>query len=399
MPIVTPPNRLSAPIRGTADSRASIPTRVLLAGLVVGGFTLVILGSASQDFLYYAMHSGETKTFWPSVRWPAFYWYLWALLTPVVFALARRYPLGGKRSMRHLGVLVVGCIGVFALHVALQVAAMALPFYNHLHEDLADAVSFHLFSSIQTNLITFWLIVGAWYAGNYYHSSRMQEIQNVDLEAQLARAELRSLKMQIHPHFLFNTLHGISELMHRDVAAAERTISDLSELLRTSIDHSSDQFVRLEDEMAFVKKYVDIEQIRFADRLEVRVDVADDVRGALIPSFVLQPFVENAIKHGVATHSRQAHVSIAATLHDGRLRLEVVDDGPGAASPIVRGIGIDNVARRLDHLFGKDYELRIAADSARDGRLENAVGGFRITLDLPLLPDEQQASTVEPHHV
>ncbi len=388
-------------MRSIAAERQSARHRLLLAGLVVGGFTLVILGSASQEFLYYMMRSGEGTSFWQAIRWPALYWYLWALLTPLVFALAKRYPLGGERIGRNLGLLMIGCVGVFTLHVALQVAAMELPFYDHIHDDLADAVSSHFYSSVQTNLITFWLIVGGWYAGTYYHSARMKEVQNMDLEAQLTRAELQSLKMQIHPHFLFNTLHGISELMHRDVAAAERTISDLSDLLRTSIDHSGDQFVRLEDEMAFVRKYVAIEQTRFEDRLQIRVEVDDEIRGALVPSFVLQPFVENAVKHGVATHSRPVLVSIAAVLRDGRLRLEIVDDGPGPAAPAASGVGIDNVTRRLEHLFGDDYALwtgDLSAESG-DGRLDSPARGFRVTLDLPLLLNGNDAAAPVPERV
>jgi LytS/YehU family sensor histidine kinase len=207
----------------------------------------------------------------------------------------------------------------------------------------------------------------------------MRDIQHANLESQLTRAELQALKMQIHPHFLFNTLNGISELMHRDVDAAERMLSHLSDLLRTTIDRSGDRFVRLEDELAFVEHYLEIEQTRFADRLRVQMEVDPGVRDALVPSFVLQPFVENAVKHGAARRSRPVTVTIGALRMDGRLRMSVTDDGPGLPSAPVPGLGISNVSRRLECLFGDDFELRLGEGGP----------GFAVTIDIPLLSEPE----------
>lgn len=373
------------------SQRLSANERIIVACIVVGGFTLVVLGSAGQEYLYGTMRSGSEKSFWLAVRWPSFFWYGWALLTPLVFAVAKRYRLDGTRTAWKLAMLTLSAIAIVLLHIAFQATVMSLPVYQGLHPDFADAVSFHFYSSISTNLITFGLIVGAWYAGTYYHTLRTREVQQVNLESELARAELQALKMQIQPHFLFNALNGISELMYRDVPAAERMLANLGGLLRTSIDRARDQLVTLEEEMAFVQHYLEIERIRFPDRLQVCVDVDEAVREAFVPSLILQPFAENAVNHGVAALSRPVNVRIRATETDGQLRLEVTDDGPGSpwlptsepidgarGSPTPEvGIGISNVRRRLEHLFGDDHSLRFS----------NTGEGFTVIVEIPLLLD------------
>lgn len=345
----------------------------------------MVLVSGGQDYLYDTMRSGNDVSFWRLVRWPGFFWYLWALLTPIVFFAAHRYRLDGGFAWGRLAKLGLACCAVVLAHIVLQVAAMELPFYQHLHPDLADAVSFHFFSSIHTNVITVILLVGAWYAGTHYHSLRRREVQQASLESQLTRAELEALKMQIQPHFLFNTLNGISELMHRDVPSAERMLSHLSHLLRTSIYRSGDPFVPLEDEVAFVQHYLEIEQVRFEDRLDVRFEIDDAARDALVPSMILQPFAENAVKHGAAPLSRPVVVRIRAIAEGDRLVLEVADDGAGLSSTNgVEGVGIENVRRRLDYLFGADYELWLGAERQ----------GFTVRLSLPLRMNEQPAAAL-----
>jgi two-component system LytT family sensor kinase len=169
------------------------------------------------------------------------------------------------------------------------------------------------------------------------------------------------LQKQLHPHFLFNTLHAISSLMHKDVAAADRMLIQLSDLLRITLEHLAQQEVPLEAELDALSKYLTIEQTRFADRLIVRYDVRPDTLGTRVPSLLLQPLVENAIKHGVARKAGPGHIDVGARRDGDKLRLEVRDDGVGlsedALTALQKGLGVSTTRARLQYLFGADYRF------------------------------------------
>lgn len=205
----------------------------------------------------------------------------------------------------------------------------------------------------------------------YHRESRDRE----QLEVQLAQAQVQSLKLQLHPHFLFNALNTITALIGQDPHAAERMVSGLSDLLRLSLRHASEQEVPLERELEILQHYLEIQQIRFADRLTVRYDIEDAARQALVPNLLLQPLVENAIRHGIAPRAAPGSVVISAQLDGGVLRLTVEDDGvgPGPSSG-GEGIGLSNTRARLERLYGdrQRLELRGGAD-----------GGFIVRIDIP----------------
>lgn len=349
---------------------------LFLGAVIVFAWSFVAFGSAGQNYLIATMHKNEAVSFWEVLRWPAIFWYAWALLTPLVLLLARRFPLNQPPRWRNAAWLTLGCLGVFSLHIAVQVATMFLPVYRHLHETFAEMVQYHFAISIHLNLAVCVALVAVWHAGDYYHKFRQREVRAAQLESQLATAQVQALKMQIQPHFLFNTLHAIATLMYRDVRAADRMLSQLSDLLRTSIDRTHEQQVTLSEEVAFVEQYLRIEQARFEDRLTVDVAIAPDVEDLLVPSFVLQPFVENAIKHGLAPRSGPGHVAIRAWAEEGQLRLQVQDDGPGIHGTGVfsKGVGLANTRARLDYLYGDAYRLHL-----RDAR-----PGLLVDLSLPV---------------
>jgi LytS/YehU family sensor histidine kinase len=174
-------------------------------------------------------------------------------------------------------------------------------------------------------------------------------------------AQLKTLQQQLHPHFLFNTLHAISALMHRDVEAADRTLMRLSDLLRLTLENLGQQEVTLQSELEFLSKYVQIEQTRFGDRLFVQFDVEPSALDAQVPHLILQPLVENAIKHGVAKRAGPGHIAISARRDGDKLHLEVRDDGVGlsedALTALQKGIGVSTTRARLQHLFGADYRF------------------------------------------
>jgi LytS/YehU family sensor histidine kinase len=210
-------------------------------------------------------------------------------------------------------------------------------------------------------MMTYWAIVGLSHALLYYRESRDRALRASQLETRLIAAQLKTLQQQLHPHFLFNTLNSISVLMHRDVAAAERTLMRLSDLLRQTLERLGDQDITLEEELDFLRNYLDIERVRFADRLVVSFDVPAETLQARVPTLLLQPLVENAIKHGVARRAGAGRIDISTRRAHDKLWIEVRDDGIGlsedALTALHKGIGVSTTRARLRHQFGADYRF------------------------------------------
>jgi LytS/YehU family sensor histidine kinase len=195
----------------------------------------------------------------------------------------------------------------------------------------------------------------------YYRESCERALRASQLETRLVEAQLKTLQQQLHPHFLFNTLHAISALMHRDVNAADRTLVRLSDLLRMTLEGLGQQEVSLKSELEFLSKYLEIERTRFADRLLVRFDVQPEALDTFVPTLLLQPLVENAIKHGIAKKAGPGHIDITAKRDHDKLWIEVRDDGVGlsdtALDALQKGIGVSTTRARLQHQFGADYRF------------------------------------------
>ena len=204
-------------------------------------------------------------------------------------------------------------------------------------------------------------VVALNYARRYYRESRERALRASQLETRLVEAQLKALQQQLHPHFLFNTLQAISSLMHSDVDAADRTLIRLSDLLRLTLERVGEREVTLEAELDFLKKYLEIERTRFGDRLVVGYDVKPEALDVLVPTLLLQPLVENAIKHGVARRSGVGHIDIVARREHDLLYIEVRDDGIGlsedALTALQKGIGVSTTRARLQHQFGADYRF------------------------------------------
>jgi sensor histidine kinase YesM len=226
----------------------------------------------------------------------------------------------------------------------------------------------------------------AWHerlALSYFRQARDRE----QLEARLARAQLQTLKLQLQPHFLFNTLNAITALISVQPRIAERMVSGLSELLRLSLRNAGEQEVPLSRELELLEHYVEIQQIRFRDRLTVTLEIAPDAMQALVPNFILQPLVENAIRHGIGPRAAPGHVDVRAYRENGTLHLRVADDGVGvrsrSAEPSRDGIGLGNTKARLEHLYGTLHQF-----SARGG----SNGGFVVDIVIPYRPRSEHAS-------
>jgi two-component system, LytTR family, sensor kinase len=291
-------------------------------------------------------------------------WYSWLVVAVPIIWFARRFPLVGEHRIRNALLHVpVAFTAVFA-HVMLM-TAVRMP-YIPLPQGLTymDMVGL-TFTRYVVFLLTVYIgTVAVYHASVYYDAYQNRALQASRLQTQLAHAQLDVLKMQLHPHFLFNTLNTIASLMFKDVLAAQAMIVRLSDLLRLSLQNSAGHEVPLQDELHFLEQYVDIQMMRFQDRLSVEYDIEPAARKVLVPRLILQPLVENAIRHGIGDRAGHGHVLIRATLGEAALCLEVVDDGPGMrtggdpSDSTSSGIGLRNTRARLKQLYGADHTFR-----------------------------------------
>jgi len=217
--------------------------------------------------------------------------------------------------------------------------------------------------------------LGAFYGVDAYRRWREEQLRAERLSAQLKEAKLQALKMQLHPHFLFNTLQTISALIPRDPRRAEELIEKLGALLRTALELGDRPLIALDEELAFIERYLDIQQARLGERLRVRWEVDPDTREEKVPAFVLQPLVENAIKHGIAPRPEPGTVAVGASLEENKLRLWVQDDGPGLNSKPKEGHGLRTLKERLRTLYGPEAKLEL---------LNGAKGGLLARIEIPL---------------
>jgi sensor histidine kinase YesM len=200
--------------------------------------------------------------------------------------------------------------------------------------------------------------------------------ESEELQGRLDQARLQALRLQLQPHFLFNTLNTITALVHRDPPSAERMVTGLSELLRVSLGNAGEQEVRLDRELEVLRHYLDIQLVRFSDRLSVRFDIDPGAREAMVPSLLLQPLVENAIKHGISPRVAAGHLHISVRRHNEKLSLEVGDDGVGTrgAQALAEGVGLGNARARLASLYGEQHRMEAGP---------RPEGGFNVKIEIP----------------
>ena len=283
---------------------------------------------------------------------------MWIPLTVGIIWWTGRYPLERGNWVRHGALHAAGCALVIACRAALVFLFDPwLGFY-----DTRPAFSQVLVHSLYNNLFFYWLQAGVAHALVFSARERKRERMAAELERELARAQLDALKAKLHPHFLFNTLHSISALVHVDAEAADRMIARLSQLLRQVLEHAATQEVPLSEELHCLRPYLEIEQVRLGERLSVVEDVDKETLDALVPHLVLQPLVENAVRHGIAPRAAPGRVTISARREGEMLRLSVSDDGVGLrpeAHADARGLGIATTEARLRRLYGPLHELTL----------------------------------------
>lgn len=311
--------------------------------------------------------------------------YLWALATPLVVFAASRLPIERNNWVRsaliHLPISVVlSCVVTAFGHVL-----------NWLYWSWTEGKPFSftrmgrfVIANFSEGMGIYLLIAITSYAFSYYRRYRQSQVRTLQLEAQLSQSQLQALKMQLHPHFLFNTLHSISALLNKEPEAARKMITRLGDFLRLTLENSGSQEVTLEQEMEFLRCYLDIQRIRFQDRLLTRIDIAQPTLDAKVPNLILQPIVENAIRHGIAPRSSPGLIEIESKQRNGVLRIEVRDNGPGLPSHRIseslfkRGLGLANTETRLERLYGAAHLFDLS---------NNPDGGLIVTLEIPFHRD------------
>jgi len=291
-----------------------------------------------------------------------------ALFVPPVVLLVRRFPLDGAHWRRSVPVVVLATLllfllmrfGVEELEIAIFTTRLIRP------------------SSFVGGMYTLWIIVLAGQAVEFYRGEQERERQAVELRERLTYAQLEALRSQLHPHFLFNTLNAAATLMHTDVPGADRMLTELADLLRSTLAFSGRHEIPLAEELALVDRYLSIMRVRFRDRLTVQIDVSPEAREALVPAFLLQPLLENALEHGLAVKPGPGRLAVHAARQDGGLTITVTDDGPGPAHDAAAGVGLTNTRERLAQLYGADQALTL--DST------GPTGGARVVVSVPWRP-------------
>jgi signal transduction histidine kinase len=309
------------------------------------------------------------------------YWFVPAAFSLPIFYLARRYRLDTGRWAGPLAVHIAAALFFSVVHLFCMLGVRSLLWTD---AGKSPTVSWTAFAQRQYLMQLDWLlmtysaIIGLSYALDYRRESQARAIKEATLETRLVEARLKTLQAELHPHFLFNTLHAISTLVHTSPDAADRMISRLSDLLRLTFDGTGAPAVSLQEELEFLQKYLEIEQIRFQDRLSVLYDVDSETLDAEVPRLILQPLVENAIKHGVSPRSGRGLIQISSRVHDNALWIEVKDNGVGldgtSRSRLHTGVGLANTRARLECLYGTAHRLEFSEGSE----------GLAVQLQIPL---------------
>ncbi len=359
------------------DAEAVLSRPLVRYGLIWGVWTVVALFFTTQAYaVYYAekqpIHYGQQFLL------QALACYLWALATPLVLWLSRRFCIQRhnwvRRSAFH-----------FFVSIAFVTALLTVNFFAFMifMGRASQIEPIRVFSFIYNNLdrwlLIYWLILLMSHAFSYYNSYRKGELKAAQLRTQLVQSQLEALKMQIHPHFLFNTLHSISALLSKDTEAARKMITRLGDFLRLTLENSGSMEVTLQQEIEFLNGYLEIERIRFQDRLTTDIRVDPEVLDVQVPNLILQPIVENAMRHAIGS-SRSGRVEISAAPRNGVVRIEVKDNGPGIDVERIlegargKGVGLANTQARLFGLYGESARFELSNDPA---------GGLVVALEIP----------------
>lgn len=356
-------------------------SRLKTFAIVFGGTTLLGLGFASTAY-FQSVVTGKPIDLFDLFAGEMFYYYIWGAVGLLIYQLIKWLPLEPSRLLVSVPVhltasvllpplvfMIAVSVGRMMHNQSLAVIATEMP---------KESRMFFLYGpGIVMGLMTYWGIVAGIYIYQFAAQFKTERIKAAQLQSALLQSELAALKMQLHPHFLFNTLHSISSLLRDNPDAADEMISRLGDFLRLTLEGTPAQTQTLRSELEFLRGYLAIEEIRFQDRLTFTLHAGPDVLDAAVPTLLLQPLVENAVRYAVAPKPDNAVLHLRAAKHGATLHLELEDNGEGIASlqTAKRGIGLTNTAARLEKLYGNAAQFTLANVKG---------GGLLVTIDLPL---------------
>ena len=345
--------------------------------IVFALWTVLGLFFASETFFAFQLN-GQPISWQQALFFELPGWYIWALLAPAIVYLSSRV----RFDRDHWGFALIFHLTASALFSILQLT-LEIAVTRSLQPMTAGATGFVqslrfvLETGSHFNLIAYWGVLAATYALGYYRHNQERDMRALQLEARLAQTRLQVLEMELQPHFLFNTLNTVSALVHKDPDTAERMIARLGDLLRLTLHKSDQQEVSLQEELELLDRYLDIEQTRFRGRLQVTLAVEPQTLQARVPRLLLQPLVENAIKHGMSKSTEGGSINVSARRDADRLQLRVADNGPGLGpADHKRGIGLYNTRERLQQLYAGEHRIAF---------VHPPEGGLAVEVDIPFL--------------
>jgi len=382
LPPTPAPARSLDAAAGSADiSEMDWPSRRISLFRIFAVATAFGIFSGLQAYNYITLFTDRKQPFHILLALNITYWYAWAVLVPGMLWMARRYRFG-RHTWKRAAAMHAGGVVVFTLaHAALAVTCRVLIMKAFAERDVSWWMYFQelFFLNFDWEMMTYWAVVGLSHALDFHRESQERELTAAQLRTRLAEANLQALQRQLHPHFLFNTLNTISALIHRDADAADAMLERLSDLLRLTLDRVGTQHVSLQDELDFLRKYLEIEKTRFGERLQVHTEIDLDTLDAAVPNLVLQPLVENALRHGIGPKIGGGRVEITARREGDNLRLEVRDNGVGLTSDAFnKGVGLTNTRSRLEHLYGGRYRFECETPPG---------GGLLVTVVIPFISE------------
>jgi sensor histidine kinase YesM len=363
------------------EEQSVLSRRLVRYGLIWGIWTIVAIFFCTQVAVM-SYTQNEPVRYLRDFLFQVSACYEWALATPLMLWLARRFRIERsnwmRRSLLHFLFSIVLTSTLIAIH---YIGFLAL---TGRASSIAPLRVFNvLYYNLDRWALVYWLILLMSHAFNYYNSFRKNELKASQLHTQLVQSQLEALKMQIHPHFLFNTLHSVSALLSKDTEGARKMITRLGDFLRLTLENSGSMEVTLQQEIEFLNGYLEIERIRFQDRLTTDIRVDPDVLDVRVPNLILQPIVENAMRHAIG-HSASGRVEVVAAPRNGVVRIEVKDNGPGIDTDRMlearpgRGVGLANTQARLAGLYGDAAHFELVNDPA---------GGLIVALEIPRRPE------------
>jgi len=360
--------------------KSSDKKRLINLSLIFAFFFLIALIFTSEKYFKY-LYKKEPYSFFNSLKWSTVSWLPWAVFCIFIVKLSKRFIINKENWKRTVPIHFVFAVFFSTIHsVIFYFVYRVVYFYSGKVADL-DIFLFIL-TFISLDILTYWIIIGVIYSLNYYHKYQEKKLKASQLEAHLAKSQLEVLKMQLHPHFLFNSLNAISALIRKDKEAAEKMLTQLSDILRMSLENSGLQEVPLKEELEFLNRYFEIQKIRFGDRLNIRLNINLDTYNALIPNLILQPLVENAIRHGISPRDKGGTIEIDSRFENEKLIMNISDDGVGLKEDkdavMKKGFGLSSTKERLKHLYGKNHDFDIKNRES---------GGVKVTMEIPVKMD------------